>query len=179
MTVSAPDRPRRQVTPRRRIKLGAGQRKAVLLVHILSAGSWIGVDVTMAVLVFTARVTDDPATAALCYRALRLFAVWPMVGSGIVCLASGILLGLGTKYGLLRYWWVAVKLVINVALCTLILLALRPSVLDVAAYGTATADQNTATAAGSLIFPAIVSPTALLIAMVLSVFKPWGRIRSG
>jgi hypothetical protein len=32
---------------------------------------------------------------------------------------------------------------------------------------------------GNLIFPPIVSPTALLIAMVLAVFKPWGRIRKG
>jgi hypothetical protein len=30
---------------------------------------------------------------------------------------------------------------------------------------------------GDLIFPPIVSPTALLVAMVLAVFKPWGRIR--
>ena len=32
---------------------------------------------------------------------------------------------------------------------------------------------------GQLIFPPIVSPTALLVALVLAVFKPWGRIRQG
>jgi hypothetical protein len=31
---------------------------------------------------------------------------------------------------------------------------------------------------GDLIFPPIVSPTALLVAMILAVFKPWGRIRN-
>jgi hypothetical protein len=30
---------------------------------------------------------------------------------------------------------------------------------------------------GDMIYPPIVSPAALLIAMVLAVFKPWGRIR--
>jgi hypothetical protein len=30
---------------------------------------------------------------------------------------------------------------------------------------------------GDLIYPPIVSPTALLIAVVLAVFKSWGRIR--
>jgi hypothetical protein len=30
---------------------------------------------------------------------------------------------------------------------------------------------------GDLIFPPIVSPTALLLAVVLSLYKPWGRIR--
>jgi hypothetical protein len=29
-----------------------------------------------------------------------------------------------------------------------------------------------------LIFPPIVSTTALLVAMLLAVFKPWGRIRT-
>jgi hypothetical protein len=32
-------------------------------------------------------------------------------------------------------------------------------------------------AVGDLIYPPIVSPTALLIAFVLAVFKPWGRTR--
>jgi hypothetical protein len=32
-------------------------------------------------------------------------------------------------------------------------------------------------AVGDLIFPPIVSTSALLIAFVLAVFKPWGRIR--
>jgi hypothetical protein len=32
-------------------------------------------------------------------------------------------------------------------------------------------------AVGDLIFPPIVSPTLLLVAFVLAVFKPWGRIR--
>jgi hypothetical protein len=30
---------------------------------------------------------------------------------------------------------------------------------------------------GDLVFPPIVSTGALLFAMVLSVFKPWGRVR--
>jgi hypothetical protein len=30
---------------------------------------------------------------------------------------------------------------------------------------------------GDLIFPPIVSPTLLLVATVLAVFKPWGLIR--
>ena len=34
-------------------------------------------------------------------------------------------------------------------------------------------------AVGDLIFPPIVSTSALLIAFVLAVFKPWGRLRKG
>jgi hypothetical protein len=30
---------------------------------------------------------------------------------------------------------------------------------------------------GDLIFPPIVAPSAMLVAMMLAVFKPWGLIR--
>jgi hypothetical protein len=85
-------------------------------------------------------------------------AVGPLLATGLICLLTGVLLGLGSKYGLLRYWWVAVKLALNLVLTGLVLVSLAP--------------------VGDLIFPPIVSPTALLVAMVLAVFKPWGRIRS-
>ncbi|MPZ94887.1 MAG: hypothetical protein GEU96_08180 [Propionibacteriales bacterium] len=158
--------------------LGRRTRRAVLVVHIASAGAWIGIDVVMGVFVFTALFSDDPATQALCYQALELFAIWPLFTTGMVCLASGILLGLGTKYGLVRFWWVAVKLVLNLALNTLVLLSLRPGITEVAESGRRIADgQSVVVSPGDMVFPPIVSPTVLIIAVVLSVYKPWGRIR--
>ena len=158
--------------------LGTRMRKGVLVVHIVSAGVWIGIDVVMAVVIFTALLTDDDNTKALCYRVLELFAVWPLLTTGLVCLASGVVLGLGTKYGLVRYWWVAIKLVLNIVLTTLVLVALRPEVSKAAEQGRQfAAGEPASLVVGNLIFPPIVSPTALLIAVVLAVFKPWGLIR--
>jgi hypothetical protein len=153
-------------------------RKSILVVHIVSAGAWIGIDVAMGVVVFTALIVEDDNTKALCYRALELFAIWPLFTTGLVCLASGVVLGLGTKWGLVRYWWVAIKLVLNILLTTLVLVALRPGVIEAADQGRRfAAGEPASLAVGDLIFPPIVSPTALLIAFVLAVFKPWGRIR--
>ena len=159
-------------------RLGARTRKGFLVVHIVSAGTWIGIDVVMAV-VFTALLADD-YTKALCYRALEMFVVWPLFASGLVCLASGIVLGLGTKWGLLRYWWVAVKLALNLVLVVLVTFALRPGVSEMAERGLRYMTGEAASlAVGDLIFPPIVSTSALLIAFVLAVFKPWGRLRKG
>jgi uncharacterized membrane protein len=161
-----------------RWRLGGKTRKSVLLVHIASAGVWLGIDVVMAVLVFTALFTNDDQTKALSFQALELVAVWPLLITGLVCLLTGILLGLGSRYGLVRYWWVAVKLVLNLLLTGLVLVALAP---EVAAHAEQArqfvAGEPAALGIGDLIFPPIVSPTALLVAMVLAVFKPWGRIR--
>lgn len=174
---------RRESSPARGWRLGRQGRKGVLVVHIVSAGAWIGIDVVLAVLVFTALLTDNAHTAALSYQALELFAIWPLLIAGLVCLASGLTLGLGTKYGLLRYWWLVAKLVINVVFVVLVPLSLRPTVAAAADYGRQLpAGQPAAdviSALGDLIYPPIVSPIGLLIAVILAVYKPWGRIRKG
>ena len=147
------------------------------MLHIASAGIWLGLDAVMAVLVVTSVVTDDDRTRAVAYRALELVTVWPMTVAGLTCLVSGVLLGLGTVYGLLRYWWVAVKLVLNIVLSTLVLVALRPTISEFADRGDRLLDGQAVSAVlGDLAFPPIVSTTALLVAMTLSVFKPWGKI---
>jgi hypothetical protein len=109
-----------------RWRLGARVRRSVLVVHLASAGAWLGIDVVMAVLVFTALGSDDDRTKALSFRALELVAVGPLLAAGLVCLLSGVLLGLGSRYGLVRYWWVAVKLVLNLVLTGLVLASLAP-----------------------------------------------------
>src|SRR5215218_7759613 len=158
--------------------LGVNTRKSVLLIHIASAGAWIGIDVVMAVLVFTALLSDDDRTKALSFRALELVAVGPLLATGLVCLLTGILLGLSSKYGLVRYWWVAVKLTLNLLLTALVLVALAPEVASAAERARQfEAGLPAPLGVGDLIFPPVVSPTALLLAFVLAVFKPWGRVR--
>jgi len=159
-------------------RLGRRTRKAVLTAHIVSAGAWIGMDVVMGVLVVTAMVTGSTSTEALCCRALELFAVWPLFGAGVATLVSGVVLGLGTSYGLVRYWWVAAKLVINLVLVTLVALLLRPGVAEAARYGEAlAAGRPSDIDLSSMFMPPLVSTTALIVATTLSVFKPFGRIR--
>jgi hypothetical protein len=152
-------------------------RKGLLVVHIASAGAWLGIDVVMAVIIFTAFRGDD-ATRALCYQALELFAGWPLVVVGLACLASGVVLGLGTPFGLVRYWWVVIKLAINVVFVALVPIALRPEVIEKAEQGRQFLAGLPATLTlGDLVYPPIVSPAGLIVAMVLAVFKPWGLIR--
>lgn len=161
------------------MRLGLRQRKWVLLLHIAAAGVWLGLDVVVAVLVFTARASGDPPTAAYCFRALEIVAIWPMVSAAVLSLISGVLLGLSSKYGLVRYWWVAVKLAMNLLLTTLILVLLRPGLHEAANYGRRVADRLPSEFNSAfLMYPPIVSTTAVLFAMMLSIFKPWGRIRA-
>lgn len=159
-------------------KLGGRARKAVLLVHVLSAGAWLGIDLAMGTLVVVALSTEDPGTAGVAIQAVGLFAIWPMFGASVVCMISGAVLGLGSKYGLVRYWWVATKLVLNAGMSLLIAFALRPGVEEAAGIGERMlAGDPAAVIPSGILHPVVVAPTLLLFAYFLSVFKPWGRIR--
>jgi len=159
-------------------RLGKRSRKVTLLVHIVSAGAWIGIDVIVAVLVGVGWFADSDSTRGAAYQALGLFVVWPMLTSALVCLGSGLLLGWGSKYGLLRFWWVAVKLFLNLLLTTLILIALKPGMPEIAEYGRSiSAGQPNGVDVSQMFFPPIVSLTLLTFATTLSIFKPWGRTR--
>ncbi len=162
--------------PERRWRLRPRLRKAVLVAHILSVAAWFGVDVVVAVLVVFG-MSADPATAGLAYQALGTFVVGPMLTAALATLATGLLLGWGTRWGLVRYWWVLVKLVITLVLTVLVVLALAPMMPGVVVHG----EQLAAGAAPTgdvrdLVFPPVVSVTALSVATVLSVFKPWRRV---
>lgn len=155
------------------IRLGRVVRKVWLIVHIAAAGAWLGMDLVLGVLVFTAVGTSDPATFSVAMQALELFAVWPLIITGLLCLVSGVVLGVGTRYGLVRYWWVVVKLVLNVVLVLLVVLVLPPGVHEAAELGRSLV----VTDPGDMVFPPIVSTAAVLFATVVSVLKPWGRFR--
>ena len=164
--------------PRPRPLLGPSLRKTVLVVHVLAAGTWIGVDVIVAVLVLVGRFSSSLEVAGLAYQALGTFILVPMLTAGLVCTASGVLLGLGTRWGLVRYRWVLVKLVINAALCILIVVALAPGMPEVVTHGEALAAGAGGTAeVRNLFFPPAVSLVSLSFATVLAVFKPWGTVR--
>ena len=157
-------------------KLSGRARKAVLLVHILSAAAWLGIDLALGILVVVALSTEDVGTAGVAIQAVDLFAIWPMFGASVVCMASGVVLGLGSKYGIIRYWWVATKLFLNAGMSLLIAFALRPGVREAADIGRRMLDGDPAAVIPSgILHPVVVAPTLLLFAYFLSVFKPWGR----
>ena len=158
--------------------LGRLVRLAVLTLHLLAVAAWIGIDVVVAVLVVAGWFGSDPALRGVAYQALAAYVVGPMLTAALATLVTGLLLGLGTKWGLLRYWWVAVKLVVNVVLCTLIVVGLQPGMAAVGDYGRAlTEGQDPTGDVARLFFPPAVSLSALSLTVLLAVFKPWGRLR--
>ena len=169
-----------RTAPTSGFRLSRRVRRGLLAVHILCGVGWMGADVLLAILVLTGRLSDDGATVAAAYTAIRLVIppAVPVLASGM--LVTGVLLGLGTKWGLVQWWWVFVKLMIGIVLTVLVFVALVPGALSIpeGLTGTADAVRDTVGRAGEdLMFPPFVSIAALAFALALSVYKPWSRTR--
>ena len=176
-TALAPDTQASRSGSHRFPRLSRKGRKALLLFHVLSSVSWIGVDLAMGVLAYRGLATDDPAELAVIYRALEMFCVPLLLTLGLLSLGSGIWLGLGTRFGLVRYWWVLVKLAISLVLLTLVLVALRPTLLEGAAQATvvdASLPERLTDVSRNMLFTPVVSTTMLAFVTWLAVYKPWG-----
>jgi hypothetical protein len=153
-------------------RLGPRVRRVTLIVHLASVAAWFGMHVVLGVMTFAA--LGGPAASAPAFAtSIAMFVGWPLIAAALLTLLSGLALAVGSKYGLLRYWWVATKLVLTGVLITLVLLVLIPSVAELAAAASEPGfalDQQ-------LIAPPIVSSGALLFTIAISVIKPWGRTR--
>lgn len=150
------------------------------MLHLLGVGAWLGIDVVVGIMAAVGTGTGDAASRGLALQVIGTYLAGPMLAAGLIVLATGLVLGWGTKWGLVRFWWVAVKLVANVVLVVLILFVLMPGTAEVRAIGEVLAATGELTGEVSdLRFPPAVSLTSLTIAVVLSVYKPWGRTPIG
>ncbi|GGU27101.1 hypothetical protein GCM10007979_27240 [Nocardioides albus] len=146
------------------------------MLHLLGVGAWIGIDVVVGILAAVATGSGDAADRGLALQVIGTYLAGPMLAAGVIVLVTGLVLGWGTKWGLVRFWWVAVKLVANVLLVALIVFLLMPGMAEVRSIGEAMVATGELTGdVSTLRFPPAVSLTVLTVAVVLSVYKPWGR----
>ena len=153
-------------------------RKTILILHVISGIGWMGVDIALLVLLITARTSNDPVLVASGFNAIRIIVPVAVPPLSLAILVTGLLLGLGTQWGLVRYWWVLVKLILSLIMTVLVFVALMPGVneINVLAATGSSADAMRATLGDlptGLLFPPVVSFLMLGAATVLSIFKPW------
>jgi hypothetical protein len=159
-------------------RLSRPWRRTVLAVHVLCGVGWMGLDLGLVVLVVAGAASDSGVTVAGAYTAVRLVVpvVVPVLATGM--LLTGLLLGWGTKWGVLQWTWVVTKLVIGIVLTALVFVLLVPSALSIPqdlSGDAAEVRDAVGTATRNLLFPPLVSFAALGSALVLSIWKPWGR----
>jgi hypothetical protein len=124
----------------------------------------------------TAFTTGSPEVTEASYRSMKVFSDWLIVPVALLTLGTGLVLSLGTPWGLAQHRWVYTKFWMTLATTTLTVFALRSTITQAAAH--AIAGQPVAEGLGLLIAPS-VSLSAYLFMTVISVLKPWGLTKRG
>jgi hypothetical protein len=148
-------------------------RKLLLTVHVAGSVGLLGVDAAVVALGVAGVRGSDPRTV---YPAADLLGGALLVPLALAALASGVALGLLTPWGLLRHWWVAGKLVLTGAGAVLALVVLTPALDDAAEAARAGGALPTAQRL-ELVRDAGAASVVLVTTVVLSVHKPFGRLR--
>jgi hypothetical protein len=158
--------------------LPRGWRRAGLLVHIAASVGWLGAVATSLVLTGLA-LTADPRTATAVYLLLRPLAWYVLVPFGIASLITGVMQSLVTEWGLVQHYWVVVKLVLTAFAVAVLLLYTRTLDALADAAGAASDGGPPVAATASPLVHAAGAAILLLVALVLSVYKPRGLTSAG
>lgn len=158
------------------VKLRRPARRATLVVHVIAAAGWLGLTLGLLALAFAAITTDSASITEAAARSMKLFADWLVLPLALLTLLSGLLLALGTPWGLAKHRWVYTKFWLTLATTAASAFALRPGINDTVATVSAGAPM---TNPSDLIAGPIVSLSAYLFMTVISVLKPWGLTRRG
>ncbi|MFJ8310182.1 MULTISPECIES: DUF2269 domain-containing protein [unclassified Streptomyces] len=145
-------------------------RRGWLVAHVAVSVSWLGLTLGLLALGVTAYTTDSAAMMGAAYRSMKVFGDWLVVPIALVTLSTGVVLSLGTRWGLARHRWVWIKFWLTLITLSLSAFLLRPEI-------------NSAVAAGvpdtSLVAAPVVSSSAYFFMTAISVLKPWGLTRRG
>jgi hypothetical protein len=153
-------------------------RRFTLTTHVTSSVGWAG-----AVLVFVALAaiglrSEDERTVRGAYLVMAPAAWFVLVPLAHASLFSGIALSLGTPWGLIRHYWVALKLVIT-AFSTVILLIYMGTFRQMAGVAADPVAELGLVRNPSPLLHAILALMLLFVATVLAIYKPFGMTPYG
>lgn len=157
--------------------MSMGQRKLSLALHLTFAVGWIGTVIAYLALGIAADASGDPQTVRAAWIAMELIGWYVIVPLAVASLVTGLVMALGTRWGLFRHYWVLFSLVLT-AMSTVILLLHMPSVSHTADIAREAEGPRLLALGGDLVHPGI-GLVVLLVIQVLNVYKPRGLTAYG
>jgi hypothetical protein len=144
-------------------------RRLALVAHVGASVGWLGAVIVAFALGVLGLAADDAAVVRSVYLILEPVGRNILVPFSVASLITGLIQSLGTHWGLTRSYWVLIKLVMNLVSTGILLLYLQTLgyLADLARSG---ADARSA----SPVVHAAAAIVLLLVALVLSVYKPRG-----
>lgn len=154
-----------------------GLRKFALTAHVASSVGWLGTVVAYLALVVTTLISQDAQTVRAAWIAMELIGWFAIVPLSLASLLTGLVMSLGTPWGLFRHYWVLFKLLLT-ALATAVLLLNMQTVSSLADVAAETDSADLGGLPGQLLHPG-AGLLVLLVITALSVYKPRGMTPYG
>jgi hypothetical protein len=152
-------------------------RKFALAVHLTSSIGWIGAVLAYLALAVAAVSSDDAQTVRSAWIAMDITGWYVIVPSALASLLTGLVMALGTRWGLVRYYWVLVAFVLT-TFATVVLILHMPGVSSTADVARTANAARLNDLGGDLLHPG-VGLVVLLAILVLNLYKPRGMTRYG
>lgn len=160
--------------------MNPGLRKFALTAHITTSVGWLGAVAGFLAHAIASMTMQDAEMVRSAYFFMELTLWYVLLPLCVASLVTGIIQSLGTKWGLLRHYWVLVKFLLTVFATIILLTFMRGFDLPtIAVETTASGMHPGGHGAASPVVHAAGGLVVLLVAVVLSVYKPWGKTPYG
>jgi hypothetical protein len=130
-------------------------RKLALITHVSVSVGWIGAVVAYLTLGLAAVTSDSTSTIRAAWIGMEITGWYAIVPLAVASMLTGLVMALGTRWGLFRHYWVIISFVLTV-LSILVLALHMPDVSSLAA-----------------------TAQTLVAIQVLNIYKPPGLTRYG
>ena len=159
-------------------------RKLALTAHVTFSVGWMGSVAAFLALSIVGRTSHSSDVVRGVYLATNLVGQAVILPMSLGALLTGLVEGLGTRWGLFKYRWVITKLVLSFTATLLLILhqftavagaAKRALALPVGAWP----DAGLGALQTQLVVDASLAILVLLVTTTLSIYKPWGQSAYG
>jgi hypothetical protein len=149
-------------------------RRFAIVCHVLASAGWAGAVAVFLALAIAGLASTDPLTLRAVYVAMNLATAWIIVPLSFASPLTGVVLGLGTRWGLFRHYWVAIKLIMTIPSTGFLLMHTGPIGAAARLAATGPLPDEAASLRLQLAVDAGAALAVLIVAACLAVYKPVG-----
>jgi hypothetical protein len=157
--------------------MAPGLRKFVLAAHLTLSIGWIGAVVAYLALGISSVTSQDALTVRGAWVAMELTGWYVIVPLALAALLTGLVISMGTTWGLFRHYWVLISLALTI-LATVVLLLHMPTVSLMADTAREADGADLGRLGGDLLHPGL-GLLVLLVITALNMYKPRGMTPYG
>lgn len=159
------------------MNVNSGLRTTGLALHVITSVGWLGAVAAFLALSVTGALSSNAGLVSSVDIAMRVVTWWLIVPLALLSPLTGLVQSLITPWGLVRHYWVIVKLVMTLPATAILLLHTGP--IGQIAEAAGAFDGSIAGLRRQMLYASVAAIVVLVTATLLSFYKPRGMTGPG